>query len=316
MRTRNDVVIGFVMFAGCLALWSGEVRAQEKPDEGKAKAVEGKKPATKALCDGEWEGGFWTIAVDEKKYDGNPKLLRDYDPQHPNQPWQVLSEKYLRHKDSGWNIYLHKFIGRFYEKKEAEAFLKRIYKDSDFAVHLNPRYPPHVSSPGALLVSDKYTCTLNDQNDTLSKAEWIVEVDGHLFAGALSACKQGKMKKTVPVVDCGGSKSLVADVLVVPCEAYVKSCLYPLPDDAFALDHVYSLPDEGTSVLVRAYDIKKKSRVFSADESNDGGPDTELISVEDVDGDGVPEIVHRVAETDKIVSKLKWRNRRFAKVKP
>jgi hypothetical protein len=92
--------------------------------------------------------------------------------------------------------------------------------------------------------------------------------------------------------------------------------LYPLPDDAFALDHVYSLPDEGTSVLVRAYDIKKKSRVFSADESNDGGPDTELISVEDVDGDGVPEIVHRVAETDKIVSKLKWRNRRFAKVKP
>jgi hypothetical protein len=37
------------------------------------------------------------------------------------------------------------------------------------------------------------------------------------------------------------------------------------------------------------------------------------MSVEDTDGDGVPEIVHRVAGTDKLVSKLKWRNGRFVK---
>jgi hypothetical protein len=27
------------------------------------------------------------------------------------------------------------------------------------------------------------------ENDTLTKADWIVELDGHLFAGARSACK-------------------------------------------------------------------------------------------------------------------------------
>jgi hypothetical protein len=77
-----------------------------------------------------------------------------------------------------------------------------------------------------------------------------------------------------------------------------------------------SMPGEGTEVLVRAYDIKSKRRVFAVESSNDGDADTELLSVADVDGDGVPEIVHRVAGTGKVVSKMKWRNRRFVETKP
>lgn len=297
-----------------LAAGSGAARGANKADDGKAKAAPSAKPAAKALCDDEWEGGFWTIAVDERKYDGRPESLKNYDPQHPNEPWQALSERYLRRKDCCGNVYIHKSIGRFYDKKEAEAFLKKVYAKSEFARHLNPRYPAFVSAPGALLVSDKYTCTLNEENDTLTKASWIVELEGRLFAGAETGCKQGKKRKTVSVVDCEGKRTVVTDTLEAPCGVSVRSCLYPLPDAAFALDHVYSKAGEGTSVVVRAYDLKKKQRVFSAEETNDGGPETVLMSVDDVDGDGVPEIVHRVAGTDELVSTLKWRNRRFVKV--
>lgn len=206
-----------------------------------------------------------------------------------------------------------KMIGRFYDRKDADAFLKKMYGNSAFAQHIDPHYPPFVSAPGALLVSDKYTCTIDKENDTLTMATWIVEVEGRLFAGGETACKQGK-RKTITVVDCTGSKTVVTDTIEAPCEVSIRSCLYPLPDQGFALDHVYSEAGEGTSVIVRAYDLTKKQRVFSAEETNDGGPETELISVEDVDGDGVPEIVHRVAGTDEILSKLKWRNRRFVKV--
>lgn len=297
------------------ALASGAARASDKPEDGKAKASEGAKSGTKALCDDEWYGGFWTIAVDEKKYDGNAKNLKDYDPQHPDEAWQVLSERYFGLKDCCGNIRLHRFLGRFYDRKEADAFLRRVYKDSGLARHLNPRYPPTIIKPDALLVSDKFACTLNKENDVLRHADWIVELEGNLFAGAESRCTPGKntKKKSITVVDCSGSKKVLVDTLDVPCGTSVRSCLYPLPDQAFALDHVYSEAGEGTSVVVRAYDIKKKLRVFSVDETNDGGPDAELISVEDVDGDGVPEIVHRVAGTDEIVSKMKWRNRRFIK---
>jgi len=40
-----------------------------------------------------------------------------------------------------------------------------------------------------------------------------------------------------------------------------------------------------------------------------------IISIEDIDKDGIPEIVHRVAGSGEIVDKMKWRNRRFVKVK-
>jgi hypothetical protein len=313
MRIGNDLVTKWVSCASglVLLLCADTSRAADKADEGAPKAGEGK--AAKPLCDQDWEGGFSTIVVDQQKYDGKAKV-KAYDPQNPEGAWDILSDSYLRYKTDYGVVWLRRAIGRFYDNKSADAFLRKVYKDSKFSRYLNPHFPPNIEGPGALLVSEKYTCKLDRTNKAIDSADWIVEVDGHLFAGGVTACKQGKKKKTVTVVDCAGSKSLLTDTVEVSCEANVNTCLHPLPDQAFALDHVYSLPDEGTNVLVRAYDIKKKQRVFSVDENNEGGPETELLSIEDVDGDGVPEILHRVAETGKIVSKLKWRNRHFVKL--
>jgi hypothetical protein len=301
-----------------LAAWAAvtltamAVSAAEPTDQDKADAAA--NATAKALCDDDWEGGFETITVDRSKYDGQAKSLKDYDRQRPNEPWHALSTQYFGLLDCCGNTYVRRLFGRFHEKKAAETFLKKLYSSSDLARHLTPRFPPTIIAPGARLASDKYTCTLNKENDTLTKASWIVELDGKLYAGGETACKQGRKKKTVTVVDCGGSKTVVTDTLNAPCDTSIRSCLYRLPDEAFAVDHVYTQAGQGTSVAVRAYDLKKKQRVFSADETNDGGPETVLMSVDDIDGDGVPEVVHRVAGTDELVSKLRWRNRRFVKV--
>jgi hypothetical protein len=302
------------------ALASGAARAGDKPEDGKAKASEGAKPATKALCDNDWAGGFWTIAVDEKKYDGNAKNLKDYDPQHPEEAWQVLSERYFGLKDCCGNIRLHRFLGRFYDRKEADAFLRRVYKDSGLARHLNPRYPPTIIKPDALLVSDKFTCTLNKENDVLRHADWIVELDGHLFAGSRSACKQGQMKKTVTIVGCDGSKKLATDTWSAPCDGTtVNSCLYPFAPGVVAIRQDYSASGEGRQTSFRVYDLERGKQLAKFT----GGGDWEagggsFCDFEDKDGDGIPEIVNTQCSSEndcKEVRMRKWKKDRFVDVK-
>ena len=83
----------------------------------------------------------------------------------------------------------------------------------------------------------------------------------------------------------------------------------------FAFKHSYSAPAQGTQLHLRVYDVPKKKRLHSLEAGHDGGPETELMSVEDIDKDGVPEIVHTIAGTGERTSVLKWTKGKFAKVK-
>jgi hypothetical protein len=321
-RTPSKTISRILVGASALFAMAapGSVVAADKPDEGKAKGNPGTKPATKALCDDDWEGGFKTITVDRVKYDGQPKQLKTYDPGHPNEPWQALSTRYLGLLDCCGDIFLRRMFGRFYDKKEAEAFLKRLYGNSDFARHLNPRFPPSIVSIGALLVSDKYTCTLNDENDTLRKATWIVEVDGRLFAGAETACKQGKKRKTVAIVDCEGKKTLATDTWAAPCDASrIDTCLYPMAPGVAAIRQDYSASEEGRQTSFRVYDLSRGKEIAKFAGGGDWSVGTsEFTSFEDKDGDGVPEVIDTRCESEdkcKEVRVRKWRKDRFVDVK-
>jgi len=319
------------MYASCLtlALWAGAVRASEKPEDGKTKSGETGKPGAKRLCDSDWAGGFWTVEVNQLKNDGKTPLSKSYNPQRPSEPWLAPEGQYTRmgyyqdpdRRNKGLPPnQIVKMIGKFHEKKEAENFLKKMYSNSDFAVHLNPRYPPFVSAPGALLVSDKYTCTLNKENDTLSKANWIVEVDGHLFAGTESSCKQGKKKKTVNIVDCEGKKVLATDSWSAPCEgAWVESCLFPMSPGVVGIWQDYSASEEGRQTSFRVYETGRGRQLATftggGDWEAEGGSFT---TFEDKDGDGVPEIVNTECENAqkcKEVRMRKWKKDRFVDVK-
>jgi len=256
--------------------------------------------------------------VDSAKYAGQPASLKDYDPQHPEEPWQALSTRYLGLMDCCGNVDLRRLFGRFFERKEAEAFLKKLYAESRFARHLNPRFPPAIISPGALLVSEKYTCTLDKENDTLRKANWIVEIEGRLFAGAEGACQQGKRKKTVSMVACDGKKILATDTWAAPCDgSRVDTCLIPMSPGAVGIQQDYSASGEGRQLSFRIYDVKSGRKLFGMWEGYDPAPVYEVTDVKDVDGDGVPELSERRCEDDdcRQTRLRKWDGKRFMDVR-
>jgi hypothetical protein len=310
-------------------LYAISTRAGDKPEDGKAKAGEGAKPATKALCDNDWAGGFFSVAVDRVKNDDKAKVLKEYDPQHPEDLWIVPEGRFLKlgyysdpeRRNQGLPAdQLIKLLGRFYDHKKADAFLGKVIKDSGLARFLNPRFPPTVISPGALLVSDKYTCTLNKENDTLSKANWIVELDGRLFAGASSACKQGKVKKTVAIVDCTGSKTLATDTWSAPCDgSQVDSCLFPMSPGVVAIRQDYSASGEGRQTSFRVYELQGGRTL----DKFTGGGDWEagggsFRNFEDRDGDGIPEIIDTTCDADNKCAEVrmrKWKKDRFVDVR-
>jgi len=309
-----------------LALTAGAVRAEDASGD-KAKAGGAAKSTAKPLCDGDWDGGFWTIEVDHLKNDGRTPVSKPYDPADPKQPWFAAQGTYFRmgylqdpdRRNKGLPpSEIIKMIGRFSDKKDADLFYKSAYKDSALARHFNPRYPPFVSAPGALLVSDKYTCTLSKENDAIANADWIVEVDGRLFAGAESGCKQGKTKKTVNIVDCDGKKVLATDTWASPCEgSRVTTCLFPMSPGVVAVQQSYSASGEGRQVSFRGYDLAKGRKIFAFSEGYDPTGYDDVTDFEDVDGDGIPELSGRHCEGDNChrTRLQKWNGKRFVDVK-
>jgi hypothetical protein len=315
-----------VITSAALLSASTPSRAADKPNEAAPKAGEG-KAAARALCDDNWEGGFMTIAVDRTKNEEKKVLFKDYDPSKPEEPWFAPEGRYTRlgyfsnveRRNQGLPAdQVVKLIGRFYDQKKADAFLKRVYADSKFSRHFNPRFPPDVVSTGALLVSEKFSCTIQKENDTLAKADWIVEVDGHLFAGKEFACSQGKTRKTISIVDCEGKKVLATDTWSSPCDGTrVGTCLFPMSPGVVGIQQDYSASGEGRQLSFRGYELAKGHKVFDVKEGYDSTGYDDVTDIEDVDGDGVPELVGRHCEGDNChrTRLRKWNGKRFTDVK-
>jgi len=317
---RNNVT-PFTRHATCLAvvLYAGSARASDPPPPSAAKpsASAAKGPA-KPLCDETWDYGFYTVLIDAVDYDGKAKA-KDYEPQHPDEPWSALSDQYLRTHASSGRVTFLRYIGRFRDGKEADKLLVRVYQDSKYGGYLNPRFPPMVSSPGALLVNYPYTCKLNKGYPALREADWIAEVDGVFYAAKESACKGGQKKKTISVVDCSGGKTLASDTWSAPCDAgRINACLFPMSPGIMGIQQEYSASGEGRQLSFRAYDTAKGRKVFTMTEGYDrtGGPE-DFTDVTDVDGDGVPELSDRHCDGDDCqrTRLRKWNGKRFVDLK-
>lgn len=260
------------------------------------------------LCDQDWDGRTLVIQIGERKNDGTP--LAPYDPREPMKPYEFLGERHLfRQKGK-----VYRAVGRFQDRAEGEAMEKQVYTEM---THLyTGAYLPRLTTPGAYLVTDSPTCKISRKNPVIDPASWILEKDGVLLVGAQTECKKDQLTKTITVVSCDGMKNLMTDSVSAPCDAeQVTSCIHTVVPGVFAFAHSYSAPAQGTQVRLRVYDVPKKKRLHSIDAGHDGGPETELMSVQDIDNDGVPEIVHTIAGTGERTSVLKWGKGKFTKVK-
>jgi len=260
------------------------------------------------LCDSEWGAKSLTIEIGERKNDGQP--LQAYDPAKPFEPYDLLGDRYL-FAEKG---VVYRTVGRFTDRQEGEEALKTVYTEM---THLyTGAYKPYLTSLGPYLVNEASTCKVNRDNPVIDPSSWIMEKDKVLLVGMATACERGQTTKKITVVSCNGKKNLLTDSVSAPCEAgRVTTCIHPVAPNVFILEHSYSSPGSGTSVNLRVYDTGKKKKLKSMDWVNEGGPEAEVLNVEDVDKDGIPEIVRSIAESGKPTSLFKWKSGKFIEVK-
>ncbi|MBZ4416620.1 hypothetical protein [Myxococcus sp. RHSTA-1-4] len=258
-------------------------------------------------CDRDWaDGQDFRIEIGWRKDDGKP--LRPFNPDDPMYPYELRGDRFL-FLEKGM---VYTAVGRFTDREEGEAARRKVEIE-------RPEARVSLMIPGPYLATGSPTCKVSSmtrmKNPRVDKASWILEQDGLLLAGARTQCTHGSQTKKVTAMSCDGMKNLLTDTVTAPCEARrIDTCVRPVVPGVVLLDHSYSMTG-GTNIHLRVYDLKRKKRLQSIDASHGGGPETELLSVEDTDGDGVPELVYSIAGTGQRTRVLKWTQGRFAEVR-
>jgi len=264
-------------------------------------------PRAEPPCDTEWgDGQLHVIYVGERKDDGTP--LDPFQPSNPMSLYEVPGGRYL-FMDPGTVV---KAVGSFEERAEGEATLRELEVEWASA-------RPFMTRLGPYLLPESPTCKVTrlarGKNPVINKASWLMDKDGVLLAGTRTQCKNGLRTKKVTVMSCDGMKNLLTDSVQAPCEALrINTCVRPVVPGVVLLKHSYSKAG-GTIIHLRVLDLARKKRVQSLEEAHEGGPDTELVGVEDLDQDGVLEIVYRRARDDALTRVLKWSKGRFVETR-
>jgi len=259
------------------------------------------------LCDTDWmDGQLFVIRVGERKEDGTPP--EPFRPSDPMYPYELRGGRFL-FGEAGKVIRL---AGRFEELEEAQEAKRRL--DAEW-----PSARASVTTLGPYLLPESRTCKVTPmsrmKNPVIDEASWLMDKDGVLLAGTRTQCKNGLLTKKVTVMSCDGMKNLRTDSVQAPCEALrIDTCVRPVVPGVVLLEHSYSKAG-GTIIHLRVLDLARKKRVQSLKEAHEGGPDTELVGVEDLDQDGVLEIVYRRARDDALTRVLKWSKGRFVETR-
>ena len=265
-------------------------------------------PAAKTrLCDADWPTAAYAIRVGKDKNQGN--TLRAYDPNRPTAVYDLDAGRYL----FGPKGEIDHVVGRFTDKKDAQAALKQVQAEPDLWVG---HRSPFIDYPGAYLVTESPTCKISRDNPVVDKSSWILELDGVLMVGTERDCAGAKRVKTVTVVGCDGLKNLVSDTVTASCDevAQIETCVYRVEPGVILFKHSYSYPG-GSQIDLRGYDIRKGKKVFSLENGQEGGPETELVDVEEQGKDATPKIVFRVAGTNQVTRVLQWKNGKYTESK-
>jgi hypothetical protein len=212
---------------------------------------------------------------------------------------------------------IYTVAGKFDDEQEGKAALRSLEAR-------RPSSRPFLTIPGAYLVTETPTCKItrdNSSNSAIESASWILEREGVLLAGVQSGCSNGTVTKKVTVISCDGMKNLLTDTVKQVCDRprRVDTCVYTLEPGVLLLKHKYTI-EGATDVYLRVYDVRKKKRLYNQEESYGYGPGLPCLSpyktelktdVEDVDQDGIPEIVSSHPRTGQRLSVRKWQKGKF-----
>jgi hypothetical protein len=181
----------------------------------------------------------------------------------------------------------------------------------DFDDALGTRREPACDSNWKGRVSSSQ-CTNQDRPGT----DWFVDTHDILVQSRSSACGRERTRKKLSLTRCPGIGPELTDT--APCQDNVTTCLYPFGPGRIAVEHSHSQEGE-TTVSLRVYDVANQKRLTTEEWSNGCAIGfCEMGSIEDVDGDGLPEILFtntrdRPERPERI---LKWKDGKFRDVGP
>lgn len=275
-------------------------------------------PAT-PLCDTHWDDGHdYVIHIDEQKDDA--RQLLPFNPNQPMTPYELRGARYL-YREKGR---IYRTVGRFQDEQDGEAMLRKV--EGEMTHLYTSAYPPFLAKLGAYLASESPTCKVSQKSRTnraIDSASWVLEKEGVLVAGSQSACSNGTLTKKLTVISCDGTKNLLTDSVEHVCDAdrRVDTCIYTLEPGILLFEHEYTLSG-ATSFDLRVYDVRKKKRLYTQKGSYGPGlpgfePDNNepRTAVEDVDQDGIPELVSTLPKTRQRTSVRKWRQGQFVETR-
>jgi len=147
------------------------------------------------------------------------------------------------------------------------------------------------------------------------EADWTHGTGAALVYGWEESCRGKKVARRIGVRRCDGSGPVAVEKLT--CGEEVTTCIVPMGPDLVALEH--SRSDQGwTGFKLRVFDLSSGKRIASEEWFNDCSiSECEMGSVDDVDGDGVPEITFTDSRaTDRPHLILRWQGGKFRDVGP
>ncbi|MFP2928917.1 hypothetical protein ACLESO_27710 [Pyxidicoccus sp. 3LG] len=206
-------------------------------------------------------------------------------------------------------------VGRFEDRKEAEEALRRVEAQ-------RPSADAFITILGPYLLPEKPTCKASrlarGKNPAINAASWLLEKEGVLLAGSQTPCRDGVMTKKVTIMSCDGMKNLRTDTSEHACDhtRHVDTCVYAMEPGIVLIEHEYTL-NGVTAVHARAFDVRKNKQVYKQDFINGSGlpggdpENTPATDFEDVDQDGIPELVESIPDTGQRTSVRKWHKGRF-----
>jgi hypothetical protein len=261
-----------------------------------------------AVCDDQWPVVPYGVLLKDAKRDP-AQTLRAPTPGQPFEPWDLPGDRYL----FGDHALTYSVLGPYGDRKDAAAALEEVR--AKYTHLITPSLPPSVFVPGAYLASASPRCTLKRDNKAVDVGHWVHEQDDRFFVGQFTPCARAQRAKTVTVLACDGNKQLVSDVVKADCDGgRITTCLHPLGKGVYLFSHRHSRQG-GSEVKLRVWDTQRRRRLQSLDHSVEGGPEAELVSVEDTDGDEIPEIVYKVAGSGETTKVLRFSGGRFVAAK-
>jgi len=237
------------------------------------------------ISDDTLQTNFWVIITKSEKQSTN----------FPSSGFHQLNSNYYSGLSDNLIV---SYDSIFYDYSGASAHLSKVRKQHKDA---------YVKNVGSVIITFSNSCLI-EKKAIQKEVEWVVSKDNHIFS-CVTKKADSDVTKALFVGDCMMKQSSI-DSMHASIPTRINCALYCFTPDLYCVVFDYS-GEASTQFKLSVFNLRENKIVYSKNWSHEGGPETELISLEDYSRNGKPTLVTRRASDDTVLEILKWENNTF-----